>query len=429
MIAIEDGRCRANPILTPGSVKPSSDAFVVRGVFNPAAVMTPSASSPAIVLVLRVSESYCETSYDCAAELHVPVARPSRGPDAAIDRVQLLRSDPTYDTTSDSRVVLRSSDRRVAFLTSISHLRVARSSDGIHFTVDEHPLLFPGLASPADLATPSLDEMLAMEEWGVEDARVVLLEDFDAKVVLPSDCTVGLPHASSDWCYAVTYTVVSRFGAATALSLATQDFRQIMRVGVIFPPENKDVCLFPRKVRGHWYCYHRPVPRSFGNPDMWCAMSDNLVSWGLHKHILGSSAESSSSSGPPPWDSGRVGGGAPSVRCSKGWLHVYHAANVDHQYCLGVFMASLEDPGKIISRSRQPILTPIEPYERIGFFRDVVFACGVLLVPHVEAEGSPGAGDVEDGNSQLVVYYGAADDKVAMCSFRLCEIYRMLQAQ
>lgn len=28
-------------------------------------------------------------------------------------------------------------------LTSLSHLRIARSKDGIHFEIDEHPAIFP----------------------------------------------------------------------------------------------------------------------------------------------------------------------------------------------------------------------------------------------------------------------------------------------
>lgn len=47
------------------------------------------------------------------------------------------------------------------YLTSISHLRVARSRDGIHFQIDPKPFLFPARAD---------------EAFGIEDARITFLE-------------------------------------------------------------------------------------------------------------------------------------------------------------------------------------------------------------------------------------------------------------
>ena len=39
-----------------------------------------------------------------------------------------------------------------------------------------------------------------------------------------------------------------------------------------------------------------------------------------------------------------------------------------------------------------------------------------------------GGGKVEeDADEQLLVYYGAADDKVALCAFRLGDIYDLLE--
>ncbi|HCR40076.1 MAG TPA: glycosidase, partial [Lachnospiraceae bacterium] len=33
--------------------------------------------------------------------------------------------------------------KKIAYLTSLSHLRIARSKDGIHFTVDDKPTILP----------------------------------------------------------------------------------------------------------------------------------------------------------------------------------------------------------------------------------------------------------------------------------------------
>src|SRR2546423_7779556 len=68
------------------------------------------------------------------------------------------RDDKAVDL-SDPRVIVEGGR---TWLTSISHLRVARSrvTDGIHFDVEPTPALFP--------ATP-------YEEFGIEDPRITLI--------------------------------------------------------------------------------------------------------------------------------------------------------------------------------------------------------------------------------------------------------------
>ena len=65
-----------------------------------------------------------------------------------------------------------------------------------------------------------------MEEFGVEDPRITPL----------------------DGRFYFTYVAVSRHGPATALA-STADFRTFERHGVIFCPENKDVCPVPGEDR------------------------------------------------------------------------------------------------------------------------------------------------------------------------------------
>ena len=110
----------------------------------------------------------------------------------------------------------------------MSHLRVARSTDGVHFTIEEQPFLLPELAN---------------EQFGVEDARITPLGDR----------------------FLVSYTAVSTEGCATAL-VETFDFRSFQRLGLIFQPGTAGVSIFPDRVSGLYRALHRPEPKMVWRP-------------------------------------------------------------------------------------------------------------------------------------------------------------------
>jgi predicted GH43/DUF377 family glycosyl hydrolase len=110
------------------------------------------------------------------------------------------------------------------------------------------------------------------------------------------------------------------------------------------------------------------------------------------------------------WESGRVGGGAPPLWTERGWLSIYHAADRQHRYCLGVFLTAHDVPARVIARSAAPILEPQAPYEIGGFFPNVVFTCGALI---------------RDGVLRL--YYGAGDNTLALAEAPLEAVVSALQ--
>jgi len=110
----------------------------------------------------------------------------------------------------------------------MSHIRLARSVDGVHFTVEDKPFIYP------------LDES---QKYGVEDPRVTFI----------------------DGRYYVNYTVVSEGSWATALAV-TDDFKSFKSQGVIFHPENKDVALFPERVNGKYLASIDPTIPVLVNP-------------------------------------------------------------------------------------------------------------------------------------------------------------------
>ncbi|HEY0109666.1 MAG TPA: glycoside hydrolase family 130 protein, partial [Fibrella sp.] len=246
------------------------------------------------------------------------------------------------------------------YLTSLSHLRLARSRDGIHFQIDEQPFLFP--------ARPD-------ESFGIEDARITCI----------------------DGTYWITYTAVSTNGPGVGLARTT-DFVHVERVGMVLPPPNKDACLFPERVDGKLLMLHRPMVSEIGKPSVWISESPDGVHWGNHRYVFGATGSA--------WERLKIGAGPEPVRTDEGWLVLYHGASEQHEYALALALLDTDDPGRLIARSEAPLLTPELPWERNGFFPNVVFSNG--WVAHTPT-GGPG---------EWWVYYGAADSGVGLAMLR-----------
>lgn len=347
-------RVAGNPLLTPQAVPPSSPELQVLCAFNPAATRFRDET----LLLLRVAETVREVAPD---EVAVPVMDcTGETPRVHVERIP--RDTPGLDI-SDSRAIVLA-DRHL--LTSLSHLRLARSTDGTHFTVDPHPTLFP---------------CLPYEEYGIEDPRIACI----------------------DGTYYITYTAVSRWGIAVGLA-STTDFLTFTRHGLIFGPENKDVALFPERINGRYYILHRPSTSGVGTLRIWVSESPDLFHWGGHRQLLAKR--------PGMWDGLRIGAGDTPIKTDAGWLTIYHGVNREHGYCLGALLLNLDDPRQVVARSDTPILTPQAPYERIGFYGNVVFTCG----------------SVADEAGMLHIYYGAADAYTCCATVPIADILDSLHA-
>ena len=328
-------------------LRSSRPELEVVGVFNPAAIR----HEGDVVLLLRVAEAPRDVPDGViAAPVH----------DAATGRLEIKRWDRHAQgvDASDARMLV-ADDR--TWLTSISHLRVGRSSDGIHFDVE-----------PA----PALSAETPYESFGVEDPRITRIDDT----------------------YWINYTAVSPYGIATGLA-STADFRRFERHGIIFPPNNRDVTIFPERFGGRFRALHRPMPAGIGEVGIWAASSTDLVSWGDHRAVAMARAGS--------WDDSKIGGGAVPFRVRSngvdGWLAVYHGVTKSSgAYSLGALLLDANDPSRVIARSRDPILAPEASYEREGFYGGVVFTCGLLA----EAD-------------RVRVFYGAADGVTAVADLSL----------
>jgi predicted GH43/DUF377 family glycosyl hydrolase len=277
-------------------------------------------------------------------------------------------SDPrTIRYRNSAGAFARGADEFVDYLTHISHLRVARSTDAENFVLDD------GIA---------LSPTTRLEEYGVEDPRITKID--------------GVFH--------ITYVAVSRLGITTC-RLTTTDFLTFERHGAMLPPDQKDVVMFPEKVGDSFLTFTRPMPGSFGRVlGIWLAGSEDLVHWGNHRPVA--------LPRPGMWDEMRIGASVAPIRVDDGWLELYHGADRANRYGMGALLLDADDPAVVLARTPRPILTPEEPYERDGFLHDVVFPTG-----HVA---------LDDG--RIRIYYGAADTSLAAADVVIDEVIASMDA-
>ena len=249
---------------------------------------------------------------------------------------------------------------RVESQQGYSVFALARSKDGLHFTVEDKPVMEPARKGP----------FARYEKRGIEDPRITEIEGV----------------------YYVMYTAYSKYGPRIALA-KTEDFFHYKRIAIVSEPGNKDGILFPERINGEYVRLDRPIGKGVGS--MWVSYSKNLVDWGKSEILM--------TPRQGMWDSYRIGASVPPIRTEHGWLEIYHGVKKTAAgpiYRIGTVMLDLEKPDKVIARSNQPVLSPREDYERIGDVGNVAFACGAV---------------VED-SGEIKVYYGAADTCICVAT-------------
>ena len=337
-----------NPILRPEDISPSIRGMKIECLLNPGVFRFENKTW----LLLRVAERPEQKE----GILSFPVLKEGK-----LEILSFSTDDPDLDR-SDPRIIKYKGQ---SFLTTLSHLRLVCSEDGIHF-------MEPQAYAPIFGEGPQ-------EDFGIEDCRV---------------CTMGQD-------FHLTYTKVSPMGVGVGY-MKTRNWKQFEGRSMIFPPHNKDCAIFGEKINNRYYALHRPSSPELGGNYIWIAQSEDLLHWGDHKCIALTRDSY--------WDSARIGAGAAPIRTDEGWLEIYHGANSKHRYCLGALLLDINDPSRVLSRSKEPIMEPREEYELCGFFGNVIFTNGQLV----------------DGDT-LTIYYGASDEVICMAEFSIKEILASLK--
>ena len=112
-----------NPVIAPKDVTPSRDDFEIIGVLNAGVTRF----EDEVILLVRVAERPINGNSDVVLTAVYDVGEK----ELVIE--EFPKSDPNTDF-SDPRLIVRSAQ---TYLTSISHLRMARSKDGVNFVIDD----------------------------------------------------------------------------------------------------------------------------------------------------------------------------------------------------------------------------------------------------------------------------------------------------
>ena len=234
---------------------------------------------------------------------------------------------------------------------------VGKSKDGINWEIEDEPIKFEGA-----------DEEILKREYRY-DPRVCFIED----------------RYYVTWC--------NGYHGPTIGVAYTFDFKKFVQLENAFLPFNRNGVLFPRKINGLYMMLNRPSDNGhtpFG--DIFISQSKDMEFWGRHRHVMGTIKDDISA-----WQSTKIGPGPIPIETDEGWLMIYHGViNTCNGfvYRMGAALLDLNEPWKVIARSKNYILAPWEQYECMGDVPNVVFPCAALH-------------DKESG--KIAIYYGCAD--------------------
>jgi len=190
----------------------------------------------------------------------------------------------------------------------------------------------------------------------------------------------------------------------------TFDFKEFFQCENAFLPFNRNGVLFPEKINGKYCMLSRPSDNGhtpFG--DIYLSYSPDMKYWGEHRCVMKVSPFEDSA-----WQCTKIGAGSVPIRTDEGWLLFYHGViNTCNgfRYSMGAALLDLENPDKVLYRSKPYLLAPAELYELAGDVPNVVFPCAAL----------------SDDEGHVSVYYGAADTVVGIAFGKIPEIIDFLK--
>jgi predicted GH43/DUF377 family glycosyl hydrolase len=263
-----------------------------------------------------------------------------------------------------------------------SRLGLAVSEDGLHFTKQPAPILFPE------------EDDFKKYEWngGIEDPRVV---------------------ESEDGTYILTYTAYD--GKTARLCLATsKDLQTWTKHGLVLGEGkykdtwSKSGAIVARregnktvatKIDGKYWMY-------FGDTDLFMATSEDLIHWEVAENEESQKLISVLHPRPGYFDSRLVEPGPYALLQEDGILLIYNGSNAANlndasmpkfTYSAGQALFDKNQPYKLIARTDTNFIQPDKPYEKVGEVNEVCFVEGLVYF-----------------KDKWFLYYGTADSKIAV---------------
>ncbi len=258
----------------------------------------------------------------------------------------------------DGRIVMlfRAQDKQ-----GTSRLGYAESTDGIHFSRRDEPVLSPSTEYEKD--------------GGIEDPRLVKIGDT----------------------YYLTYTGYNKKDAQLCLA-ASKDLLHWDRKGIILPANKgnwnvkwtKSGAIVPEKINGKYWMFFLGTTLD-GNDQAGLAYSTDLLHW--------------SDATPSPvlpvrlghFDSRVAEPGPAPLLTPHGVFLIYNGADDKLVYRTGIAIFDRNDPAKLVWRSDEPIFSPQKQWEEVGQVPNVVFVEGMVRQ-----------------KERYLFYYGGADTYVGV---------------
>jgi len=247
-------------------------------------------------------------------------------------------------------------------------LHAGFSDDGIHWRINPERIGFNGTAGE-----------IATWEYGY-DPRVVWIED----------------RYYVTWC--------NGYHGPTIGMAWTTDFQTFHQMENAFLVYNRNGVLFPRKIHGSYMMLSRPSDNghtAFG--EIFVSSSPDLEHWGRHRHVMAPTTG---------WQHLKIGAGPVPLETKDGWLVFYHGVLLScngYVYSWGAALLDLDEPWKVIRRSKPYLLNPREYYECVGDVPNVTFPTSLLC------DGATG---------RMAIYYGCAD---TVTGIAFCQIDELLE--
>jgi beta-1,4-mannooligosaccharide/beta-1,4-mannosyl-N-acetylglucosamine phosphorylase len=185
----------------------------------------------------------------------------------------------------------------------------------------------------------------------------------------------------------------------------TFDFETFYQLENALMPYNRNGVLFPRKIGSNFALLSRPSDSGhtpFG--DIFYSESPDMMYWGRHRHVMAPLGTESA------WQSTKIGAGPAPIETTEGWLLLYHGVLNSCNgfvYSFGAALLDLDEPWKVIARSRPYLISPQKDYECVGDVPNVTFPCAAL---------------VDGDTGRLAVYYGCADTVTGLAFGHVAEI-------
>ncbi len=289
--------------------------------------------------------------------------------------------NPAAVVRHDTIFLLYRAEDMIGKYAGTSRIGLAYSLDGLHFTRNAAPVLFPE------------DDFLKMYEWegGIEDPRII--ED-----------DKGI--------YFLTYTAYD--GKLARLCIASSnDLKKWTKHGLLLNGKYTDTWsksgaivgkqvgdkIIAEKINGHYWMY-------FGDTDLFMATSEDLIHWQPIEE--GGKLKSVLRPREGYFDSRLVESGPAAMITEKGIILLYNGMNLDSEgdstiakgaYCSGQALFDVKDPTHLINRQEKNFLRPDQPYEINGQVNQVCFIEGLVAY-----------------HGKWFLYFGTADSKIAVAT-------------